>query len=396
MGGVSSVMQDSKTANEFLSLGAPAAIASGELGVSFYLGIAALVVGVALLLVGNLSNQANSVVKENYNLGGSLALILGVALALQNFGLITAAKSYLEGGQFGTVIIVMLTIAAIFTALFYPYARTGETMSIASIILIIFVFLGIFATLYNYSSKIEIANLISRFLMILYYFLPYGVFTFGILTDILTNQLEFSPASFAGLTAVLLNFAVSKIFPSETTSTSPPQKTPISPFCEIPGLAFLSSNIIPQSMTFVLTTIAYIATYISRSSISNGSINFAVDPNYRYPAWILYFVVGGIQWIILSSNECITDKTFKFGKGLTSFLSFAVPLAYGGALGAIGGAVLGPKASAAPPSGVPVLGGATPPTTTPTVGTCAAGSSDGEFICESFENGKLKRSVLTE
>lgn len=375
---------------------AAAAAAAFSTRLRGYGGFVIMVVGAILVYVANGTNQTNNIVKENYNIGGSIILIIGVAIFLSIFDITQNILPYLREGKYGTVIIVMLTIAAIFTALFYPYARTGETMSIASIILIIFVFLGIFATLYNYSSKIEIANLISRFLMILYYFLPYGVFTFGILTDILTNQLEFSPASFAGLTAVLLNFAVSKIFPSETTSTSPPQKTPISPFCEIPGLAFLSSNIIPQSMTFVLTTIAYIATYISRSSISNGSINFAVDPNYRYPAWILYFVVGGIQWIILSSNECITDKTFKFGKGLTSFLSFAAPLAYGGALGAIGGAVLGPKASAAPPSGVPVLGGATPPTTTPTVGTCAAGSSDGEFICESFENGKLKRSVLTE
>lgn len=387
MGGVSSVMQDSKTANDFLSLGVPAAIASGELGVSFYLGIAALLVGIALLLVGNLNNQAPDIVKENYNLGGSLTLIIGIALALQNFGLISAAKTYLEGGQFGTIIIVLLTVIAIFTALFYPYARTGETMSFASIILILFVVFGIFATLYNYSSRIEIANLISRFLMILYYFLPYGAFTFGILTDILTRQLEFSPASFAGLTGVLLNFAISKIFPSESKTTNP--------FCEIPGLAFLSSNIIPQSMMFVLSTIAYIATYISRSD--NGALkNFAVDPNYRWPAWALYFGVWTLQEIVLYSNGCIAEDKFKFSLPVTTFLSLVVPLAYGGVLGAVGGAVLGPKASAGPPSGVPVLGGAIRPTTTPTVGTCAAGSSDGEFICESFENGNLKRRVITE
>jgi hypothetical protein len=342
------------------------------------------IIGFALLLVGNLSNQTNSVVKENYNLGGSLALILGVALALQNFGLITAAKSYLEGGQFGTVIIVLLTVIVIFTALFYPYARTGETMSFASIVLIMLVAIGIFAALYNFSSRIEIANLISRFLMILYYFLPYGTFTFGILTDILTKQVEFSPASFAGLTGVLLNFAVSKIFPSESKT--------ISPFCEIPGLAFLSSNIIPQSMMFVLSTIAYIATYISRSD--NGALkNFAVDPNYSWPAWALYFGIGALQTVILYSNGCIAEDKFKFPLGATIFLSLVVPLAYGGVLGAVGSAVLGPKASAGPPSGVPILGGAS---TTPPVATCSAGSSDGEFICESFENGKLKRTVLTE
>jgi hypothetical protein len=358
-----------------------------------------LIVGALLVLViSNTSNIANDTVKENYNLGGSIGLIVGVAILFQSFGWFTkiaqAASADERRKAIATIFIVLLTTIAIFTALFFNYAKS-ETVSFATGILAVLIVVVIFAVLYNFSGKIPIANLISRSLLILFYFMPYAFFTFGILTDIITRQLQFTGASFAGFTAVLFNYAISLTFTKgETPEVS-------NALCEIPGLSFLTSAIAPQSMVSVLSTIAYIATYISRSTPGQG---FAVSADYRWPSWVLFFGVAGLQTAILSTNGCLAVKegdvyTSGLYKPLVAMLG---SLFYGGIMGLIGFEVLEKRADttgATNAGGSPVLGAgvnANLVIKTPDVGTCAAGSSDGEFICESFENGKLKRRVMTE
>jgi hypothetical protein len=152
-------------------------------------------------------------------------------------------------------------------------------------------------------------------------------------------------------------------------------------------------------MVSVLSTIAYIATYISRSTPGQG---FAVAFDYRWPAWALFFGVFGLQWIILGSTGCLTKKpgvTYPYDPKMGPLAAMVFSLAWGGILGAIGFEVLEGRSDtqgATGAGGSPALGATVTASLTPTVGTCAAGSSDGEFICESFENGKLKRTVMTE
>ena len=359
--------------------------------VGFGFGVVFVLVAIGVFVAGSQDNSGSDLAKQNYNVGGSLGLILGVALvvySLGGFSTLSAIVNSSEGSKsVTTIVIVLAATIGIFVALFYNYAP-GEAFSFTTMLIVIAIIVAIFGSLFMYSGKIPIANLISRGALTFYYFAPYGFFMFGLLADLLTKRLQFSGASFTGLTAILFNFALSKfVFPDDE---------PINPLCEIPGLAFLSSKLAPQSMVSILSTIAYIATYISRSTISNGSIVFAEDAQYRWPAWALFFGVFAVQSGILGYNGCLTIGPVSMGAKLS--LALVGSLAYGSSLGAIASAILespsrGPGGTAAAPGG-PVLGGTG--STTPTVGTCAAGGSDGEFICESFENGKKTTKVMTE
>jgi hypothetical protein len=367
-----------------------------------WVGLVSAIVGIVLLIVGNQTNVANDTVKQNYNLGGSIFFIAGAAFIFGNFSGFKNTRAYFEGSEtrkiWGTILIVLMTTIAIFVALFYNYA-SSETVSFSTAILVVLIVVIIFVVLFRFSGKVPIANLISRSLLILFYFMPYAFFTFGIVTDIITRQLQFSGASFTGLTAVLFNYAISLLF---TNGVAPTVQKPL---CEIPGLAFLPSILAPQPMVATLSTLAYIATYISRSKPGYG---YAVAAEYRWPAWALFFGVFGLQYGVLASTGCLQPKEgivypfeAEWYPKISPLVAMAGSLLYGGIMGAVGFGVLGLEGredttGATGAGGSPALGATVTASLTPTLGTCAAGSSDGEFICESFENGKLKRRVMTE
>ena len=363
---------------------------------SVIFGVLVVLAGIGVMAAGVNANVGSDVDKQNYILGGVFAFILGLGILLARTGAFSVLKDYFsstEKMKAGvTVFVVLATTIGIFVALFYNYA-TGETLSFATALLIIIFVVVIFAALFFFSGKIPIANLISRSLLILFYFMPYAFFTFGILVDILTRQIQFTGASFTGFTAVLFNYAFSLV---ANDGVVPEVEKPL---CEIPGLSFLTSTIMPQSMVSVLSTLAYIATFISRTPTAGGST--AVNAAYIWPSWALFFGIAGLQSVMLASTGCLKtpEGTPLQNSGPVKALkAFLFSLAYGGSIGALAYEFLGKRAGTADAvaaGGSPVLG-STSGSTTPTVGTCAAGSSDGEFICESFENGKLKRTVMTE
>ena len=379
-----------------------------------------IAVGASILLglvnTGTISTS-NDTVKENYNLGGSLALISGVALLLYSFGVFqkigaVASQSDTRRAIFSSILVLIVAIG-IFLAIFWNYSSTSDTISLSTSILIMLVISVTLGALFKYSGQVPIANFITTMLFILYHFLPYAVFSFGILVDFFTRRIEFIGSSFAGVTAVLLNFTISRAL---SQGAPPPGMNPI---CEIPGLSTLSSDIAPQPMVFVVSSLAYIATYLTASAASGKGTPFQSGVISSWPPWTLLFGAWGLQYAMMGANECYGAKTK--GGGATLFYKamrgLVLSLAYGSTLGGIGYAVLKdryqtPGASAPPPP--PILGpGGTqtcPDGSTPgpdgqcpsasqqsqRLGTCAAGSGDGEFICESFENGKLKRRVITE
>jgi hypothetical protein len=374
-----------------------AIVGTGLTSWNFWLGLASTIVGIVLLIVGNQTNVANDTVKQNYNLGGSMFLIVGVAVIAgkRGFDWFKGVATETETRKiWGTILIVLMTTIAIFVALFYNYA-SSETVSFSTAILVILIVVIIFVVLFRFSGKVPIANLISRSLLILFYFMPYAFFTFGIVTDIITRQLQFTGASFTGLTSVLFNYAISLFC---TDGVAPTVQKPL---CEIPGLAFLPSILAPQSMVATLSTIAYIATYISRSTPGQG---FAVAAEYRWPAWALFFGVFGLQYGVLGVTGCLEPREgikYPYDPRLAPLVAMAWSLLYGGIMGSVGFGILSIQGredttGASSAGGSPALGATVTASLTPTVGTCAAGSSDGEFICESFENGKLKRRVMTE
>jgi hypothetical protein len=290
------------------------------------------------------------------------------------------------GGNSAAALLVIVVSIIAFALVFIPSYSGATTISdpyLGALVGVIVgaVALGFIGILARYSERAKPAEVITHITLILYHFLPYALFLFGPLVDIITQKLQFTPASIVGFSSIFINWIVSIFFNKGVTPIVENYA------CEIPGLAAFTSNLVPQPMMSTLSAVAYIAAYVSKVKLSGGFISptmtFAANTNAIWPIWTFYGALYGLHAAVLNAQKCLTP-----GKAIAGLLA---PAMYGGLVGLIASEVLEPKASASATGSPPILG-----STTPTVGTCAAGSSDGEFICESFENGKLKTKVMTE
>lgn len=378
------------------SAGIATASALGQVpwgGLAKFVGIGFLVAGsIAMIVYGYFSSTEGSL-QQNIFIGmGSTALVGSVVLiVLLVFGGPNITAGF--GSNMGAIVAVLIVSAIAFIIVFSPVIA-GETSSTldagatAAIVLAVLIVIGgiVGFVIQKAPGKI-LSETLRRFGLILYFFLPYSLLLFGPVVDAITAKFQFVPATIVGLTSIFINWAISTFF---NNGVSPPS---LNPTCEIPGLSIFTSNLVPQPMMASLSILAYIATYISRSTLSgtiiNPSISFTNPGGSIWPVWALYGSAAAVYIAGLMGSGCLTAK------GILP--AVIAPSVYGGIFGILGFEFLAPRydpGSAAATGRPSVLGGTG--STTPTVGTCAAGSSDGEFICESFENGKLKRTVMTE
>lgn len=370
----------------------------GFLGPLVVLIVGALLVAAGTGSIGSISDDTE---KASFVASGSIIIIFA-AVAFFRFGGLYEKLQGMQAGTPLTVLFVLVVTVLIFVALFYNYAPAATLPFSAGLLIVIGVIAAVFV-LYSFSGKAPLANIISRFAFALYFFMPYALFTFGIVFDILNRRIQYVPASFTGLTGVLLNFAISLIY---TKGEIPTVKNVL---CEIPGLAQFSSVLAPQPMMFTLSSLAYIATYVSRSNIG-GVSGFVNDPQTIGFAWLLFFSIFVLHVAVLGANGCL-DRT----KTISGLL---MPLVYGGIMGLIGFSILersgrtpsspagspgvsnegllGPGGTRICPDGsIPGINGKCPQVSS-SAPTCSAVGGGDEFVCETFKNGKLETSVMTE
>ena len=346
--------------------------------------------GIALILVGYYTETSSSVVKAGYMAGGSIGLIIALILIYVFFGggnpLAGVSNPFKDAGlgdnskSVGVIVVISVIVLALF---FIPAFGMSSTITIAMGSVVGAILLGILTFFaFTRSDTTVLGAIVSRVSKILYFFMPYALLTFGPLTDIITQKLQFAPASAVGITSIFMNWIVS-IFMNG--GVQPPS---LNELCEIPGLVGFSSNLVPQPMMATLSILAYIATYLSRSSITSGGLTFANQPIFIWPMWLLYGLVWLFYVATFASLKCSTMGSMIAG--------LFAPAVYGGVFGVLAFEFLAPANNLSSPGSAsqPILGGAV--STTPTTGTCAAGSGEGEFICESFENGKKTTKVMTE
>lgn len=388
---------------------AAAATPSSAWSVIKYGGLLILALGIVSVSLGMTIFTGNS---SNITIiVGAVAISVGALFFLSQTFVGESIKNVFSGvglgGNAGAIGLILTVSIIAFVLVFIPAITKTSPSSdpyLGALIGVIFSIVGVLVLvyLYNKSSQFVAADVISRISRILYYFLPYALFTFGPLVDIITQKLQFLPATVVGLSSIFINWSLATVL---SGGNAPVSK---SGGCEIPGLAFFSSNLVPQPMMATLSMLAYIATYLSRSTLSGAgrdlSISFTNDPNMIWPPWLLYGIVAGAYAGAFISNECLTWK------GVIP--AILAPAVYGGIFGILGFEFLAPRYDpTAPAASRPILGpggtrrcpdGSAPGldgtcgSSVSAVGTCSAGSNDGEFICESFENGKLKTQIMTE
>lgn len=355
------------------------------------LGLSALfIAGLALFLVGYFAiSSGSNATRTGFMVTGGIAAFLLAPIA---FFALSKYSSNVKFGDWKPVALIVIVSVIAFAIVFAPaMVGTSTTMDpylIAFIVLLsAMALVAILLFLYFKSSQFVGANIITRISLILAYFLPYALLLFGPIVDIITFKTQFLPSSIVGLSGIFMNW----IFATYFNNGTPPKSENIE--CEIPGLSMLSSNLVPQPMMASLSILAYIATYISRSTLTGSpihpSISFTNPASVIWPAWSLYGVVAGAYVGTFAHKKCIPSF-------LAGIRSLAIPTLWGGIFGILGFEFLAPRYDQTGSSASPAVLGSGKGSTAPTVGTCAAGSSDGEFICESFENGKLKTKVITE
>lgn len=293
-------------------------------------------------------------------------------------------------GNWGILAAVVIVSVIGFLLVFAPAIGTGITDPWAITVIVLVGIIALGATLayaIKQSNTSVLADIFSRLSQILFFFLPYTLITFGPIVDIITHKFQFLPASVVGISGIFINWILATFLNNGVPPAS------LDPSCEIPGLLGFSSNITPQPMMVSLSILSYIATYLSRSTLSGKpatpTTTFINPSDQIWPAWALYGGVASLYLIVLLKSNCLTFQGF--------LKSLILPTVYGSLFGILGFEFLAPRYDPTgqfPSNTPPVLGKIG--STTPSVGTCSAGSSDGEFICESFENGKLKRTTMTE
>lgn len=226
---------------------------------------------------------------------------------------------------------------------------------------------------------------------VLYYFLPYGLFLFGVIYDGLVRKIKFFPAGFVALGATYLNSTLSWYTTWDEFDKD---------ICGIPGMSGWGSAIGAQNITFSTTVLSYIASYISASE---------GDSSYKGMAWAGVFAVWILQTVVFNLTGCNAERSW-----VGSFESDIGNRLAGPVIGLLSGMLWGGLAG----YGVSTLSGdnagvglsseqkqvltqKSGPAMAPTSGTAGAGKcsptgDDDQFVCEAYKNGELVTSTIVE
>lgn len=238
---------------------------------------------------------------------------------------------------------------------------------------------------------------LKNWFMVLYYFLPYALFLFGVIYDGLVRKIKFFPAGFIGLATVVISWGISRL-----AAGAPVNDTDI---CGLPGISNIGSNLAPQNILFASTVMSYIAAYISGSQ---------TDSAYSGAAWGGVFITFAIQAFGYWFNDCFKSKEKTLPGGVVTnswilqlggagppmiglFLGMLVGGLSGGLLGKYGGGGIGVGLSSEAKQSVSSTGPAMGSTSGVTgAGKCSSTDSDDQFVCEAYKNGELVTSTIVE
>ena len=170
-------------------------------------------------------------------------------------------------------------------------------------------FLALFGILYILtivSSKLDRPGVFmpSSLFRMLYYFLPYGLVTYTVISDILNAEYKYSGAIVTASAGFIINrFMSFYIGTKGIDKTLIPLKD--SNYCGIPGLGRFGSNLFPQGMLFNLTTLAYLATYITAETER--------DSKYTIPVWTFLIALFAASSAVANGNGCFDKEQNGYG-----------------------------------------------------------------------------------
>ena len=232
---------------------------------------------------------------------------------------------------------------------------------------------------------------IGNWFKVLYYFLPYALFLFGVIYDGLVRKIKFFPAGFIGLAAVYVNSWFSFGLSKGTTVID-------KDVCGIPGMSAWGSHIAPNNILFSTTVMSYIASYISVSQS---------DSSYTGAAWGGVGIVFLISAIRFYFDKCSVENAPSVGWIAGGFGSVIIALLAGAGIGSLSGGLIA-KYVTGDTAGIGLSSEAKQTLTqtskpamastsdTAGAGTCSPTGDDDQFVCEAYKNGELVTSTIVE
>jgi len=231
-------------------------------------------------------------------------------------------------------------------------------------------------------------------------FLPYGILLFGFFADVVGQEFRYSIASFTGLLAILLNYALKPVL--ERVFTGAPSSTGVVDergWCTLPGLEALESRATPMSIVSSSAIITYllIFAWTERPAIDNVAISVLLPVILILQMFTFHFsgcspyyntssLMGGFTLAMTLGAIVGTSLWAAINFGAPQYSPFSTKLTLAATTAGKGGGV------GATRNGV---GGANHTTG----GKCSqvGGSTDDDnaYVCEAYKNGQLVTQTIS-
>lgn len=238
--------------------------------------------------------------------------------------------------------------------------------------LILFIIVALVA--YNNPERLQNFLSSSPILNIIYYFMPYITTTFVVYFDATVGQVIYTPGIISAVVLFLINGILQKFRGVDLVE---------SPFCGIPGLTAFPGAI-PQALLWNATTLSYMAAY-------NLFMN-------QSPTFITIAAIKGItliyQVLQVGRTGVCSDIPYVGGNRIASLVSLSIGLVIGIGVAAIK-VFLFPQSTPVSQSSGGLLTGSIGPGSDGT-GTCGPPNEKDQFVCETYKNGQLITSTISE
>jgi hypothetical protein len=251
---------------------------------------------------------------------------------------------------------------------------------------------------YSSVNSTSILSLLKVFFFAITNFIPFGLITFGVIADLIGQELRYSLGSIVGFVAIVLNFIVSKFMGFSVDVNSTSEASNVMAWCMIPGLESLESKLLPMNIVSSSAIMMYYLIFASRVRQTSQNVSIYIAFPLLFALQLAAFYSGGCQQYYLGGiGSKVGALVFGsligvFGWSIVSqlFPSNApfLSLPNGGSQGSSFGS-----------SNLPVAPSSTGVGGAPTSGAkCSQDNSqDGdEFVCEAYKNGVLVTEQISK
>ena len=259
---------------------------------------------------------------------------------------------------------------------------------------------------YTNVNSISILSSLKVFFFALTNFIPFGLITFGVIADLIGQELRYLLGSVVGFLAIVLNFLIAKFMGWGVDANSVSEASNVMAWCMIPGLESLESKLLPMNIVSSSAIMTYYLGFAASVRSPQQNISIGIAFPLLFILQLVAFYSGGCQQYYLGgigskvgalvfgsiigiSGWAVVSQLFPskapFIKGVTTIESFLV-----------GDGYTLPRSITVSNSNSNSKSNSNG--TTPTEEKCSQDSQDGgdQYVAEVYKNGVLVTDQISK